>query len=161
MKGTAMESISQIISFAGAMFERLPQQMAPIESVALAASVIVLSVLATAPRRPAEIFGAVALAMLGVLVFFAPNYTMVLFAIACGSVGIARSRHRSAVMQKQLDKMRHAIQQLELAENRRLLQSLNSASPSVDRVQQQDAPSIMPSDHIDDAVHSTEPHVVN
>jgi hypothetical protein len=153
-----VETISQIMSFADAMRESLLQQIAPINSTALAASVIVLSVLSTAPSRLAEIFWTVALAMLGVLIFFAPNYAMVLFVIGCGLVGIVRSRHRSAVMRKQLDKMRHAVQQLELAENRRLIQSLNSPSPSVNQMHQQEAPSITPSEQIDG--NSPELHIV-
>jgi hypothetical protein len=160
MKGVAMETINQIMSSADAMFERLSRQIAPIESMALIASVIVLSVLATAPSRRAEIFGTVALAMLGVLTFFAPNYAMILFVIGCGLVGIVRSRHKSAVIQKQLEKMDRAIQQLELAENRRLIQSLNAPSSSEDPMRQQDAPSIMPSEKIDGAGDSPELHVV-
>ena len=155
-----MEVINQVINFADAIFERLPQQIPRIDSTALAASVVLLSVLSAAPSRRVEIVGAVALAMLGGLTLFAPNYAMVLFVIGCGLIGIVRSRRRSIAMQTQLDKMGHAIQQLELTENRRFMKSLNSASPSADQMRQQDSPSIMPSEQIEDAAESVELRVV-
>jgi ABC-type multidrug transport system fused ATPase/permease subunit len=160
MKGTAMETINQIMNFADAMLEHLPQQITPINSTVLAAIIIVLSVLFTAPSRLAEILVTIALAMLGLLILSAPNYAMVLFVLGCGLVGIVRSRRKSDLLQKQLDKLSRVVQELELAENRRLIQSLNSPSPSMARMRQQDTPSIMPNEKIDDAAHSLEPHIV-
>jgi hypothetical protein len=156
----AMETINQIMNFADSMFERLPQQIAPINSIALAASVIVLSVLFTAPYRLAQIFETFALAVLGLLFLFAPNYVMVLFVIGCGLVGAVRSRNRSALLQKKLDKLSRVVHELELAENRRLIELLNSSSPPVSQMHQQEAPSIMPSEKIDGAVGSTDLHIV-
>ena len=155
-----METINQFMSFVDGMFEHLPQKITPIDLTALAASVIVLSVLSAVPRRRAEIAEAVVLAMLGVLILFAANYAMVLFVIGCGLVGIVRSRRRSAVMEKQLHKIGRAVHELELAENRRLIQSLNSPSPSAARMRQQDAPSISPGERINDVADSTELHIV-
>jgi hypothetical protein len=160
MKGTAMETINQIMNFADSMFERLPQQVTPINSTAVAASVIVLSVFFTTPNRLAESFGTIALAMIGILVLFAPNYAIVLFVIGCGLVGIVRSRRRSALLQKQFDRLSRVVHELDMAENRRLIQSLNSPSPSVARMRQQDAPSILPGERIDDVAGSTELHIV-
>ena len=153
-----MEAINQVINFADVIFERLPPHITPIESTALTVSVVVLSVFFAAPSRPVEIVGAVALA--GGFILLAPNYAIVLFVVGCGLVGLVRSRRRSVVMQKQLAKIGHAIQQLELAENRRFIQSLNSASPPADQIHQQDAPSIMPSEQVDEAATSVELRVV-
>src|ERR1700739_2481353 len=100
-----METINYIMSSAEALFERLPQQIAPIDSISLAASIIALSVLFTAPNRPAQIFWTIMLAVFGVFVLLVPSYTMVLFAIGCGLVGVVRSRNRSRDLQTQLDKL--------------------------------------------------------
>jgi hypothetical protein len=155
-----MEPVSQIMSFLGAAFEHLSQQTEPTNSTAIAASIIVLSVLSTAPSRLSELFGTVAVAMLGVLLFFVSNYAMVLFVVGCGIVGIVRSRRKSAAIERQLDKMGRSIQQLELVENRLLMRSLNSTSSSVAKKHQQDTPSITPGGQIDSAKDPAELHVV-
>jgi hypothetical protein len=76
------------------------------------------------------------------------NYAMVLFVLGCGLglVGVVRSRKRSALLQKQLDKLSRDVSQLELAENRRLIELLNSSSRPRS---QQDATSIVPGEEID------------
>jgi hypothetical protein len=61
-----METINHIINVADSIFERLPEQIMPINSTALAASVIILSVLFTAPNRPTQIVRTIALASIGV-----------------------------------------------------------------------------------------------
>jgi hypothetical protein len=141
-----METINHIINVADSIFERLPEQIMPINSTALAASVIILSVLFTAPNRPTQIVRTIALASIGVLVLFAPNYAMVLFVLWCGLVGVVRSRKRAALLQKKLDKLSRAVRELELAENRRVFELLNSSSRPVSREHQQDAPAITPSE---------------
>lgn len=155
-----MEMINQIMSFADAVVGHLPQQIPPIDSMALAASIIALSVFFTAPIRLAQLFGTAALAVLGLLILFAPGYTMVFFVIGCGLAGVVRHRKRLALLQKQLDKLSRIVQELELVENRRLIQSLNPPSPSVDQMNQQDAPSILPSEHTDGPADSPELHNV-
>src|ERR1700704_3292478 len=129
-----METINPVMSFAGAMFGRLPQEIPPLDATSLAAIIIVLSVLAAAPRSLSAILGSVALAGIGVFVLFASNFAMVLFVLGCGLIGIVRSRHITAVMQRQLDKLARGVHELELAENRRLIQELNSPSPSIEGV---------------------------
>jgi hypothetical protein len=144
-----METINHIISVTEAMLGPPPHQITPIASMALAASVIALSVFFTAPNRLAQILGTIALAIVGALVLFAPDYAMVLFVIGCGLVGLVRSRSSSADLQKQLDKLGRVVHELELAENRRLIQLLNSPSPQANH--QHDAPSISPDEKIEDA----------
>jgi hypothetical protein len=154
----AMEAINHIINVADSMFERFVQQVMPINSTALAAGIIILSVLFTAPTRPAQIVGTIALASIGVLVLFAANYAMVLFVFWCGLVGVVRSRKRSALLQNKLDKLSRTVHELELAESRRLFELLNSSSRSVSRKPQQDTPSITPSEK-PPAHRQTEPSV--
>jgi len=156
-----METINQIMVFADSMFARLPRQITPIDSMALAASVIVLSVLSTAPNRLTQIFEAFAFAVLGLLILFAPYYAIVVFAIGCGLVGVVRSRNRLALVQKQLDGLTRVVHELELVENRCLIELLNSPYPPVNRVHQHDAPSIMPSEKSDAAADSPALHVVS
>jgi hypothetical protein len=80
------------------------------------------------------------------------NSAMALFALWCGLglVGVIHSRKRSSRMQKQLDKLGRDVRQLELqlelAENRRLMELLNSSSCSGSRMHKQDASSIIPAE---------------
>jgi hypothetical protein len=152
-----MEAINDIIGVAETMLRPL-SHFTPINSTALAASIIALSVLFTGPNRLAQIFGTTALAILGVLVLFAPDYAMVLFVFGCGLVGLVRSQKRSAHLQKQLDKLSRVVHELELAENRRLIQLLNPPSPPISR--QHDAPSISPSEQTGDAADQSKIHVM-
>jgi hypothetical protein len=72
------------------------------------------------------------------------NYATVLFVLWCGlAVGVVRSRRRSALLQKQLDKLGQDVRQLEFTESRRLMEAMYSRSRSETRTQQQDVPSIM------------------
>jgi hypothetical protein len=153
-----METINHIMGFAEALLEPLPHQITPIGSTALAASVIALSVLFTAPNGLRQNFGTMALAILGVLVLYAPNYAMVLFVIGCGLVGHVRSQNRSAHQQRQLDKLSRTVHELELAENRRLIQLLNPPSPPTS--QQHDAPSISPGEQTGDVADQSKIHVI-
>jgi len=153
-----METINHIISFSEATLGPLSHQITPIGSTALAASVIALSVLFTGPHRLAQILGTTALAVLGVLLLFAPDYAMFFFVIGCGLVGLARSRSRSDRLQKQLDKLNRVVHELELAESRRLVQSLNPASPPTSP--NLDAPSISPSEQTGDAADQSKIHVM-
>jgi len=156
-RSAAMEAINQIMNFSESMLERLTQLITPINSTTLAASVIVLSVLFAGPNRLATILETFAVAMLGLaLILFAPNYVMALFVIGYILVGIARSRFRSALLQEQL-----RVAELTLQENRRIIGLLNSPSPFVIRMQQQHAPSILPSEQIDGAGDSSELHVAS
>ena len=140
-----METINQNISFADLIFERLPQ-ITPINSTALVACIIILSVLFTVPSRLEQIFVTIAFAMIGVLILFAPNYAMVPFVLWCGLVGVVRSWKRSARLKKQLDKLSGDVRLLEMAESRRSRELLNSSSHPKRRKRQQEAPSIMPSE---------------
>ena len=141
-----METINHIISFADSMFERLPQQIAPINSTALVASVIILSVFFAVPNR---LVGTIAFATMGILILlFLPN-AMVLFVLWCGLVGIVRSRKRSALLERKLEELSRAVHELELAENCRFFEVLNSSSRSESRMHQGDAPSIPPSEKTD------------
>jgi hypothetical protein len=159
MKGKrAMETINHIINLAETMLGPLSQQITPIGSTTLAASIIALSVLFAAPNRLAQIWGTIALAILGVIVLFAADYAMVLFVFGCGLVGLVRSQNRSAQLQKQLDKLSRVVHQLELAENHRLIQSLNPPSPPTSP--QHDAPSISPSEQTEDATDQSKIHVM-
>ncbi len=151
-----METINHLMNFAEMMFERLAPQSTPIDSLALATSVIALSVLLTAPGRVTQVFGTLALAMLGFLLLFAPGYAMFLFILGCGAVGILRSRKRAAHQQKQIDKLSRVVHELELAENRRLIQLLNSPPAN----HQEEAPSILPSEAIEGAAPESEFHNV-
>jgi hypothetical protein len=56
------------------------------------------------------------------------NYAIALFVLWCGLglVGVISSRRRTALLQKRLDKLSDDVRQLELAEDRRLMDSLNS-----------------------------------
>jgi hypothetical protein len=139
-----METINQIISFADSMFQRLPQQIMPINSMALV-SVIILSVFFTVPNRIVE---TIAFTTIGVLILFAPNYAVVLFVLWCGLVGLGRSRKRSALLEKKLEELGRAVRELKLAENRRFLKALNSSSRPENQMQE-DAPSITPSEKTD------------
>jgi hypothetical protein len=89
---------------------------------------------------------------------FAPDYAMFFFVIGCGLVGLARSRSRSDRLQKQLDKLNRVVHELELAESRRLVQSLNPASPPTSP--NLDAPSISPSEQTGDAADQSKIHVM-
>jgi hypothetical protein len=153
-----MENINHIISAVEAMLEPLPNQITPIGPMVLAVSVIALSLLFTAPNRFAQIFVTMALAILGVLVLFAPDYAMVLFVIVCGLIGLVRSRNMSTQMQKRLDKLTRIVNELELAENRRLIQSLNPPYPPTSP--QHDAPSISPSEQTGDGADQSKIHVM-
>ena len=141
-----METIDHIINFADSMFERLPQQITAINSTALVASVVILGVFFTVPNR---IVGTIAFAAIGVLILFAPNYAIVLFVLWCGLVGLVRSRKRSALLEKELEKLSRAVLALELAESRRFFEELNSSSRLESRMRQENAPSIMPSEKTD------------
>jgi hypothetical protein len=153
-----MEKISHVISVVEAMLEPLPSQITPIGPVVLTVGIIALSVLFTAPYRLAQIFVTIALAILGVLVLFAPDYTMFLFVIVCGLVGLLRSRSVSAQLQKRLDKLTRIVHELELAENRRLIQSLNPPLPPTSP--QHDAPSVSPSGQTGDGTDQSKIHVM-
>ena len=153
-----MEKISHVISVVEAMLEPLPNQITPIGPVVLAVGIIALSVLFTAPTRLAQIFVTIALAILGVLVLFAPDYAMVLFVIVCGLVGLVRSWSMSAQLQKQLDKLSRIVHELELAENRRLIRSFNPPYPPTNP--QHDTPSISPSEQIGDGADQSKIHVM-
>lgn len=146
-----METINHLMNFAHTIFARLALQTTPIDSLVLATSVIALSVLLTAPGRVAQVFGTLALAMLGFLLLFAPGYAMFLFVLGCGAVGVLRSRKRFANLQKQVDNLSRVVHELELAENRRLIQLLNSSPAS-----QEEAPSILPSEAIQGAAPASE-----
>jgi hypothetical protein len=146
------------MSSAEAWFERLPEQITPIDSVSLTVSVIALSVLFTAPNRPAQIFGTIMLAMLGALILLVPSYTMVLFVISCGLIGLVRSRNGTRDLHIQLDKLSRVVHELQLAENHHLIQLLNS--PSLPMSRQRGAPSISPSEQTEDAAESSKIHVV-
>jgi hypothetical protein len=100
----------------------------------------------------------IALAILGVLVLFAPDYAMVLFVIVCGLVGLVRSWSMSAQLQKQLDKLTRIVHELELAENRRLIRSFNPPYPPTSP--QHDTPSISPSEQIGDGADQSKIHVM-
>jgi len=56
------------------------------------------------------------------------NYAIALFVLGCGLglVGVISSRRRSALLQKQIDKLSSDVGLLELAENRRFMESLPS-----------------------------------
>jgi hypothetical protein len=60
------------------------------------------------------------------------SYVVALFVLWCASglIGIISSRRRSALLQKQIDKLSHDVRQLEVAESRRLIESLNSSRRS-------------------------------
>jgi hypothetical protein len=60
------------------------------------------------------------------------NYAIALFVLWCGLglIGAMSSRRRTARLQKQLDKLSDDVRQLELAENRRLMDFLNSSRRS-------------------------------
>jgi hypothetical protein len=153
-----METINHVISTVEAMLKPLPSQIAPIGPAVLAVAIIALSVLFTAPTRLAQIFVTIALAVLGVLVLFAPDYAMILFVIVCGLVGLVRSRSMSAQLQKRLDKLTRIVHELELAENRRLIQSLNPPHPATSP--NHDAPSISPSEQTGDGTDHSKIHVM-
>ena len=149
----AMETINHLINFAELMFERWPFQDA---STSLVAGVIILSAFFIIPNRSAQVFGAIALAGLGILILLAQNHELFPFVLWCGLFGVVYSQRRSAALQKQLtllqnklDKMSRVVQQLELAESCRMIESLNSSSRAESRNCQPDAPSIMPSEKID------------
>jgi acetolactate synthase regulatory subunit len=75
------------------------------------------------------------------------NYATVLLVLWCGlAVSVVRSRRRSALLQKQLDKLGQDVRQLEFTESRRLMEAMYSRSRSETRTQQQDVPSIMSSE---------------
>ena len=63
------------------------------------------------------------------------NHAIALFVLWCGLglVGVTCSRRRAALLQKQLDKLSRDVRQLELAENRRLMELVNSSSRSGSR----------------------------
>ena len=72
------------------------------------------------------------------------NYATVLFVLWCGlAVGVVRLRGRSALLQKQLDKLGQDVRQLEFKESRRLMEVIHSRSRSESQTQQQDVPSIV------------------
>ena len=72
------------------------------------------------------------------------NYATVLFVLRCGlAVGVVRLRRRSALLQKQLDKLGQDVRRLEFTESRRVMEAMRSRSRSESRTQQQDVPSIV------------------
>jgi hypothetical protein len=72
------------------------------------------------------------------------NYATVLFVLWCGlAVGVVRSRRRSALLQKQLDKLGQDVRQLEFNESRRLMEAMHSRSRSESWTRRQDVSSIM------------------
>jgi hypothetical protein len=53
------------------------------------------------------------------------NYATVLFVLWCGlAVGVVRLRGRSALLQKQLDKLGQDVRQLEFRESRRVMEDM-------------------------------------
>src|ERR1700682_1087761 len=99
-----METINQIISFAGEVFARFPMQTTPTEAIALA--VILITALAALSALPLRLVAVLALlALLGLLALFAPGHEMILFATGCGLAALMAYRRRSAMMQKQLDEL--------------------------------------------------------
>ena len=60
------------------------------------------------------------------------NSAIALFVLWCGLglIGVISSRRRTALLQKQLDKLSNDVRQLELAENRRLMDTLYSSRRS-------------------------------
>jgi hypothetical protein len=153
-----METINHIIGVVEATPWPLPHQITPIGSMAPAASVVALSALFAAPYRLAQFFATIALAILGVLVLFAPDYALVPFVMGCGLVGLVRARSKWARLQKQLDKLGRAVHELELAENRRLIEVLNSPSLQIDP--RHDGPPISPNEPTEDPANPPKVHVM-
>ena len=59
------------------------------------------------------------------------NYAFALFVLWCVlALVVISSRRRLSLLQKQIDKLSHDVHLLELAENRRFMESLNSSRKS-------------------------------
>jgi hypothetical protein len=70
--------------------------------------------------------------------------TTALFVLWCGlAVGLVHLRRRSALQQKQLEKLGQDVRQLEFNESRRKLELMESRARSESRTQQQDVPSLI------------------
>jgi hypothetical protein len=126
--------MNQIAEFAESTLVRLADQVGTIEPRILAAISIILVVFAATSRRLLIFLGATLLALVGFLVLLVPSSAATLIAISAGlgslliTIAGMRCRQRRAVERHNFDKLSHAVRQLELAEGRRFVQSLNSQS---------------------------------
>jgi hypothetical protein len=137
-----MDQSKQIADFTELILMRLVHQ---VETIDLATFVIILIILvgfAAASRRLLFFIGGTLVALVGFLLLLVPNSAAMVLAIGAGlgSLLIAfagiRSRRREAVECQKFDELSHIVRQLQSAQEREFLQSLNSQSRKVSQAQE-------------------------
>ena len=127
-----VEAFNHILNLGTGSLELLSHQFVSIDTPVLAISIVALSMLCAWPGRLAISFGMAGVALLASFAGAPAGLVLILFVICCGLVGLVRSRRRLSTIQQRLDKLSRAVQDLELAENRRLIQSAKSSTASLE-----------------------------
>lgn len=155
-----METLSQDINFVGYLLKYYLQELAQLQSPALTASIIALSAMFTVPHGIRQLLTTIGILGVGIVTLFAPSYAMILYVIACGFIGVARSRRRSFVLQKQIDRLARVVHELELAENARLMQQVGPQSLPPEWTSPRAAPAAIAREQLDRSAESADPHNV-
>jgi hypothetical protein len=137
-----MDQSKQIAAFAELILMRLADQVGTIDPATFVTILIILVGFATASRRLLFFLGGTLVALVGFFVLLVPNSAAMVIAIGAGLGSLLitfagiRSRRREAIECQKFDKLSHIVGQLQSAEERDFLQSLNSQSRKVSQAQE-------------------------
>ena len=147
-----MDRLQQIAGLAESTLKPWADQVGTIDPGILVIILLLIVIVALASRSLLIFLESFLLALVGFLILLLPNYATTLIGIGAGLssllitfVGI-RSR---AIESRKYDKLSRVVRELELAEERRFLRSLNSQSRQVGRAEERST--IAPTDGASEA----------
>jgi hypothetical protein len=132
-----MDPLKEFAGFAESLISRLAEQLATINPSVFAIIFVALCLFAVISMRLVAILGAVLLAGLGFLLLSAPNSATTVIALGASTgsllvtIGGIRSRRREKTQQRDIEILKHSVQNLESRAERHFLQSLNPRSGDV------------------------------